>query len=201
MTERNIRLEELYREILLLTDPSYAEDLDSVLHLVGTPYRMAKMSEELFSSYAPGALDGLVKSFRTFPASGVGSLIVEGPISYSSTCSHHGLPFFGEAYVGYIPKKRLVGASKLARVVEFYSRMYQVQERMTNQIAEFIFAKADPEFVAVLLRGQHTCMQSRGVKSGANLITTAIRPLPSKKRHGKILVEFFQKIDILQGAK
>jgi GTP cyclohydrolase IA len=149
------------------------------LDLKNTPSRMARMMiEELLSSYQPGAKDRLVKSFTTFPVQKTryGSLVVVKDIPYASLCAHHGIPFFGRVHVGYIPNETLAGLSKLPRVVKFFSAKYQMQERFTDEIADFLVERLEPLGVLVVVTGVHLCMAMRGVSAvGAETKTVSVR--------------------------
>lgn len=155
-----------------------SEGLCGALDLVNTPGRVAKMyEEEVLSSYRPGAEEALVKSFTTFPSVS-DDMIVIGPTPFASTCAHHMLPFVGDAWVGYIPNSHIVGLSKVARVVDFYARMLQVQERMTSQVADFIATRLEARAVVVQVHARHMCMEIRGVrKPGVVTKTSALRGL------------------------
>jgi len=100
-------------------------------------------------------------------------MIVQKDIDFFSLCEHHLLPFFGKAHVGYIPHHKIVGVSKLARLVNVYARRLQVQERLTNQIATIIMEKLDPLGVAVVVEAEHLCMRMRGVEKQNSLIITS----------------------------
>lgn len=134
-----------------------------------TPNRVARMYAEMLSSLGQEP-EGLLDT--QFDES-YDEMIVLRDIPFASMCEHHFLPFIGKAHVAYIPGRRIVGLSKLARVVEFYARLPQVQERMTRQIAEFIQNKLEPQGVAVILEAQHSCMTMRGIKKpGASMVTS-----------------------------
>lgn len=100
-------------------------------------------------------------------------MIVQKDIDFFSLCEHHLLPFFGKAHVAYIPHHKLVGISKLARLVDVYARRLQVQERLTNQIANIIMEKLDPLGVAVVIEAEHLCMRMRGVEKQNSMIITS----------------------------
>jgi GTP cyclohydrolase I len=103
-------------------------------------------------------------------------MVTVGPIPFYSLCEHHIVPFFGDAWVSYIPKGTVVGLSKLARVVDAYARRFQVQERLTEQVADAVWTHHDPVGVGVIVRARHLCMEMRGVrKPGAATTTTALR--------------------------
>ncbi len=137
-----------------------------------TPNRVARMFEELTAGYAEDASEHLKKTFKE---SGSG-LVIEKDIAFSSTCEHHLMPFFGKVYIGYIPNGKVVGLSKLARVVEVYAKRLQLQERMNAQIADAILENLSPIGVIVAIEAEHTCMTARGVKKfGSKTFTVAER--------------------------
>jgi len=144
---------------------------DANLH--GTEWRVARAFHHLFSGLQPGAEPVL----RTFPnPEGYSEAVAVTDIPFHSICAHHFLPFFGTAHVAYVPRERLVGLSKLARVVDFYARRPQLQERMTEQVAELLQARLDPAGVLVVVQARHFCMEMRGVqKPGASTTTRAVR--------------------------
>jgi GTP cyclohydrolase I len=100
-------------------------------------------------------------------------MIVLKELDFFSLCEHHILPFFGKAHVAYLPKNRIVGISKLARLVEVYARRLQVQERMTTQIANILMEELDPQGVAVVLQAEHLCMRMRGVEKQNSVVVTS----------------------------
>ena len=139
-----------------------------------TPQRVAEMYTELFSGLDADPKAELLVGFEE----GYEEMVVLKDIPFYSMCEHHLLPFYGVAHVGYIPSGdgRVVGISKLARVVEIFARRPQLQERMTQQIADTIFEALQPDGVAVVIQAEHLCMIMRGIKkSGTNVITSAVR--------------------------
>src|SRR4051794_33236278 len=124
-----------------------------------------------------GLAEGAEPSITTFPNDeGYSEMVTVQDIPFYTVCAHHFLPFFGRAHVAYIPKDRIVGLSKLARVVEFYARRPQIQERMTEQIIEFLARTLDPLGTMVVIDANHLCMEMRGIKKpGATTTTSAIR--------------------------
>ena len=120
---------------------------------------------------APAAFDA-----TTFPNDvGDDELVVARSIPFHSLCEHHLLPFVGVAHVGYLPGHRIVGLSKLARVVEFFARSLQVQERLTTQVADWLQTELQPKGVGVVIEAEHLCMSLRGVqKQGATTVTSAL---------------------------
>ena len=137
-----------------------------------TPMRVARMYAEVFS----GLHESPREHLRTFFTEQYDELVVLRDISFNSMCEHHLLPFAGKAHVAYLPDGRIVGISKLVRVVEAYARRPQVQERMTNQIAELLMEELHAKGVAVIIQATHLCMTCRGVKkSGTIMVTSALR--------------------------
>lgn len=125
-------------------------------------------------------------TFRTFPNPGYDEIILLRDVDFASLCSHHLLPFTGKAHVGYLPEDRICGISKLARVVDKYASRPQVQERMTEQIAQFIMDELEPRGCMVVVEGQHECMRIRGVsKPNSVMVTSAIRGEFHRKPHLK----------------
>jgi GTP cyclohydrolase I len=142
--------------------------------MVGTPRRIAEMYVELFMGIGVDPKEELAVGFEE----GHHEMVIIKDIPFYSLCEHHLLPFYGMAHIGYIPKGRVVGASKLARVVEILSKRPQIQERLTTQIAETIMEALEPNGVAVVIQAEHMCMTLRGVKKpGSNIITSANRGL------------------------
>ena len=142
--------------------------------LAGTPERVAEMYAELFMGLGKGPEEELTVGFEI----GHREMVVLRDIPFYSMCEHHLLPFYGVAHIGYIPNKegRIVGISKLARVVEIIAKRPQIQERMTTQIADAIDEAIRPEGVAVVIQAEHLCMIMRGIKKpGSNVITSALR--------------------------
>ncbi len=140
--------------------------------LKGTPRRIADMYAELFTGLGVDPKKELVISFDE----GHHEMVILKDIPFYSMCEHHFLPFYGVAHVGYIPKGRVVGASKLARAVEILARRPQIQERLTTQIAETVVEALAPSGVGVVIQAEHMCMTLRGVKKpGSKIVTSAMR--------------------------
>jgi GTP cyclohydrolase I len=140
-----------------------------------TPLRVAKMYAELLEGYEQD-LKTVLNGAMFDVEYGEGEMIVVGDIPYSSMCEHHMLPFVGVAHVAYLPGAKVVGLSKIPRIVDMYARRLQVQERLTNEIADALVEAIDPEGVMVMVEGQHSCASLRGVKKhGVNMSTTAQR--------------------------
>lgn len=163
------RLEELVRDQLI----EIGEDPDRE-GLQRTPLRVAKAMDYLTSGYTT-SLDEVVND-AIFDAEGASEMVVVRDVEYYSMCEHHMLPFFGKATVAYLPKGKIIGLSKIARIVDVYARRLQVQERLTNQVADAMIEILDPHGVGVVMEGKHLCMMMRGVqKQESNMVTSAMR--------------------------
>lgn len=138
--------------------------------LIDTPKRVVKSWSDLYKGYSmePEQVLG-----TTFASEGYDQVVLLKDIEMFSTCEHHMLPFFGRAHVAYIPGKRVVGLSKLARLVECYSRRLQIQERLTQDIATAIEKVLKPKGVAVIIEAKHFCMVARGVNKQHSTMTTS----------------------------
>lgn len=138
-----------------------------------TPERVARMYEEVFSGLSEDPHEHL----KLFDEKGNDELVVVRDIPLYSMCEHHLLPFVGKAHIAYIPTDgKIIGLSKLARIVNVYAKRPQVQERLTTQIADFLYEELEAKGVAVLIQAEHLCMTMRGVKSaGAMTQTSALR--------------------------
>lgn len=152
-------------------------------HLQATPGRMARAYAELFT---PRAFD-----LTTFPnEEGYDELVLARRIPLRSVCEHHLLPFVGVAHVGYLPGDRILGLSKLARIVEHFSRRPQVQERLTKQVADWLTQQLQPKGVGVVIEAEHTCMTLRGVQAvGTTTVTSTL--LGSLREDARSRQEFF----------
>lgn len=140
--------------------------------LADTPDRIARMYTELFAGMAEEPSVPLSRVFTVENS----EMVLEKDIVFYSMCEHHMLPFYGKAHVAYIPNGKVVGLSKLARTVEIYARRLQVQERMTNQIADAVMEHLKPGGVMVVLEAEHLCMTMRGVKKpGSKTVSIATR--------------------------
>lgn len=140
--------------------------------LIETPERIAQMCEELFAGYESSAAEHLG---RTFSSKQTG-LVVEKDITFYSVCEHHLLPFYGKVHIGYIPDGRVVGLSKLARTVEVYARRAQIQEQLTDQIADAVMDILEPRAVLVMIEAEHMCMTMWGIKKpGSKTVTISTR--------------------------
>lgn len=136
-----------------------------------TPSRVTRAFEEFFGGYAQDPADFLAKTFEE--VGGYDEMILLRGIRFESHCEHHMAPVIGQAWVGYVPNGRVVGISKLARVVDVFARRLQVQEKMTAQIADTIDQILQPKGVAVVVKATHHCMTTRGVhKADTDLVTS-----------------------------
>jgi GTP cyclohydrolase I len=161
------RIRAAIREILL----AIGEDPDRE-GLVDTPDRVARMYAELFCGMHK---DPRVLLQKTFTQK-YDEMVLEKDIGFESICEHHLLPFLGKAHVAYLPNGRIVGLSKLARVIELLSKRPQVQERMTEEIADLLMEELEPRGVGVILEASHTCMTIRGIRKADSLcVTSAMR--------------------------
>ncbi|MGI8824698.1 MAG: GTP cyclohydrolase I FolE [Chloroflexota bacterium] len=138
--------------------------------LVDTPQRVARMYAEVFSGIGEDPLAILTTGFEE----GHDEMVVARDIPFFSMCEHHFLPFYGVAHIGYIPRGRIVGISKLARVADVLARRPQLQERLTTQIADAVDQGVQPMGVGVVLEAEHLCMVMRGVKKPGSRIVTSV---------------------------
>ncbi len=140
--------------------------------LLETPDRIARMYHEIFKGYDMDPEEILSKRFKVENS----EMVLEKDITFYSMCEHHMLPFFGHVHIAYIPNNEVVGISKLARVTEVFASRLQIQEKMTNQIADAIDTYLKPRGVMVVVEAEHTCMTMRGVKKpGSKTVTIATR--------------------------
>jgi GTP cyclohydrolase I len=166
--ERADRIADHFKEIMRVLDL----DLDDP-HLRETPARVGRMYLEIFR----GLKDQSEPTVTCFPNTDeYRNMVIVRDIEFFSVCSHHMIPFFGKAHVAYIPNERIVGLSKIARMVEFYARRPQLQERLTEQVIDFLVDKLEPAGAIAVLEARHLCMEMRGVeKPGALTTTSALR--------------------------
>lgn len=151
----------------------YAGDDPTREGLLDTPSRVTKAYKEWFAGYSQDPREILSRTFSE--SNGYDEIILLSNIDFQSHCEHHMVPIIGVAHVGYLPKDRVVGISKLARIVELYSKRLQIQEKMTRQIADAISEELAPLGVAVVIEAQHHCMTTRGVrKSNVTMTTSAM---------------------------
>lgn len=143
-----------------------------------TPRRVAKSLAELTSGY--GKTLGDVVGNGVFPSNSMG-MVLQKDIEFQSLCEHHMLPFYGTVSIAYTPKDKIIGLSKLGRIVDLYAKRLQVQEHLTEEVAKAIVTILDPEFVAVQIRANHMCMVMRGIKKqGGETITQSWKGVKSQ---------------------
>ena len=163
------------------------DDLDRP-GLLETPARVVSAWKEWCSGYGKDP-SSIFKSFED-GAEDYDQMILVKEIPFYSHCEHHLAPIFGRIAIGYIPDGRVVGLSKLSRLVDIYARRLQVQERLTNQIAEALYTHLKPKGVAVMVSARHLCMESRGInRTGSITVTTALRGV--LRTEAKALSEFY----------
>lgn len=184
------KIEKAVREILSAIGEDPARD-----GLRDTPGRVARMYEEILSgcNEDPGA--HLKTTFRE----NYNEIVILKEIPFYSMCEHHMMPFSGKAHIAYLPSGKIVGLSKLARLVEGFARRLQVQERLTCQIADTLMEKLHPRGVAVLLEASHSCMTMRGVKKpGSVMVTSALRGhfMKDHASRDEVWAHFYQKHDL-----
>ena len=137
-----------------------------------TPGRIARMCEELYGGMEEDASVHLSKTFSVDSS----EMVIEKDITFYSTCEHHILPFYGKVHIAYIPDRKVVGLSKLARTVEVFARRLQLQEQLTGQIADALMESMQPKGALVMIEAEHMCMTMRGIKKpGSRTITLARR--------------------------
>jgi len=159
--------------------------------LIDTPKRVALAYEDWFRGYGEDPIQFLQRTFEE--VEGYDELIVLRDITFESHCEHHMAPIIGIAHVGYLPDKKVVGISKLARVVETFARRLQVQEKLTAQIANCIESVLKPRGVGVVIDAVHQCMTTRGIhKSGVSMVTSQM--LGSFRKDARTRAEFLQMI-------
>lgn len=158
--------------------------------LLKTPERVEKAWQYLMRGYKQDVKS--VVNGAVFQAESDDMIIVRN-IEFFSMCEHHMLPFFGRCYVGYIPKKKILGVSKIARIVDMFARRLQIQERLTRQVADTIMECVDAEGVGVVCEAQHLCMQMRGVEKQHSVMTTSAM-LGSFRKENETRMEFLKLI-------
>ena len=161
--------------------------------LLDTPKRVVKAYSDWFSGYGDDPRAYLERTFEE--VAGYDELIVLRDIEFESHCEHHMAPIIGKAHIGYLPDGKVVGISKLARVVETYARRFQVQEKLTAQISDTINEVLQPRGVGVVIEGAHECMTTRGVhKRGVSMITSKM--LGTFREDARTRAEFLRFIDV-----
>ena len=179
-----LKIEQLVGELLVAIGEDGGRE-----GLVETPRRVAEAYEALFSGYLKKPEDALT----VFDGESYDEMIVAKNIEFYSQCEHHMLAFFGKVHIGYIPDGKIIGLSKLPRLVEIYSRRLQNQERLTSQIAHALMDLLKPKGVGVVLEAQHLCMMSRGVEKQNSVVITSTQ-LGLFKKNDKTRAEFLQLI-------
>ena len=188
---RRSEVEAAFRTIIRWTGDNPERD-----GLIETPSRVARAFEEFFIGYSQNPVEILKKTFEEIE--GYDEMIVLRAIRFESHCEHHLAPIIGRAHVGYMPTNRVVGISKLARVVDGFARRLQVQEKLTAQIAHCIQETLQPTGVAVVIDASHECMTTRGVhKRGVSMVTSQM--LGSFRDDVRTRNEFLQFIGIRSG--
>ncbi len=166
--------------------------------LIDTPARVANAYKDWFSGYAENPREELRRTFEE--VAGYDEMVVLRDIEFSSHCEHHMAPIIGRAHVGYLPTNRVVGISKLARVVDIFARRLQVQEKLTSQIAHCIEDVLKPRGVGVVIDASHECMTTRGVnKTGVSMISSQM--LGTFRTDARTRSEFLRFIDIDAGRR
>lgn len=172
---------------------SWAGDDPAREGLLDTPKRVVNAYSDWFSGYGDDPRAYLERTFEE--VAGYDELIVLRDIEFESHCEHHMAPIIGKAHIGYLPDGKVVGISKLARVVETYARRFQVQEKLTAQIADTILEVLQPRGVGVVIEGAHECMTTRGVhKRGVSMITSKM--LGTFREDARTRAEFLRFIDV-----
>jgi len=190
------KIEEFSPEVLNTLASSYTSILEQVGEdvtregLEKTPMRAAKANLFLTQGYQMNAVD-IINSAK-FKES-YSEMVIVKDIEYFSLCEHHMLPFFGRAHVAYVPKGKVIGLSKIPRIVDMFAHRLQVQERMTQQIAEFIQEVVNPWGVGVVVEGQHLCMMMRGIKKEQAKMTTSAM-LGGFRKRLETRMEFLNRI-------
>ena len=188
--EINKNIEKLTKKILKEIGEDPARE-----GLQKTPFRVAKSWNFLTSGYRQN-IDKLVN--KAIFHEDYDEMVLIKDIEYYSLCEHHLLPFFGRAHVAYIPNGKIIGLSKIPRIVDLFSRRLQVQERMTQEIADTIDSVLEPKGVAVVVEGQHMCMQMRGVQNKNSYATTS-HMLGIFRKDAKTRKEFLDLVDLNKG--
>ena len=158
--------------------------------LVRTPERVARAYQEILAGYQTDPVELVNGALFNVDYD---EMVIVKDIEYYSLCEHHMLPFFGKAHVAYVPKGRVIGLSKIPRIVDMFAHRLQVQERMTQQIAEFIQEVINPWGVGVVIEGQHLCMMMRGIKKEQAKMTTSAM-LGGFRKRLETRMEFLNRI-------
>lgn len=159
--------------------------------LIGTPNRVARAYQEFFAGYGEDPVEMLQRTFEE--TDGYDEMVLLKDIRLESHCEHHMVPIIGKAHIAYLPGSRVVGISKLARVMEIYAKRLQIQEKLTAQVANTLFEVLQPRGVAVVIEAAHQCMTTRGVKkSGVTMVTS--RMLGGFRNNTNLRNEFLSMI-------
>jgi len=171
------RIEKAVREILLAVGENPRRE-----GLKATPVRVAEMYAELLAGMNDDPRENLKSVFKEK----YDEIVLLREIPFYSICEHHLMPFIGHAHVAYLPKGSVLGVSKLARIVDCFARRLQVQERLTDQIADFLMESLKPQGVAVVLEASHSCMTIRGIKKpGSVMVTSSLRGIFKKDQRSR----------------
>ncbi|PKO73118.1 MAG: GTP cyclohydrolase I FolE [Betaproteobacteria bacterium HGW-Betaproteobacteria-17] len=164
--------------------------------LLDTPARVVRAYEEFFAGYSEDPVQLLSRTFGE--VDGYDEMVVMTDIRFESHCEHHMVPIIGKAHIAYLPDRRVVGISKLARLVDLYAKRLQIQERMTVQIADTLNDVLQPKGVAVVIEGSHQCMTTRGIhKRGVSMVSSKM--LGSFREDARTRAEFLRFIDVENG--
>jgi GTP cyclohydrolase IA len=145
--------------------------------LIDTPARVARSYDKLFSGYDKDPADVVT----VFDNEGYDEMVIARDIEFYSFCEHHMIPFFGKAHIGYIPNDKIIGVSKMPRILEIFARRLQNQERLTSQVADSLMELLQPKGVGVVIEAKHLCMMARGVeKQNSMMVTSTVRGLFKK---------------------
>lgn len=186
--ESTLSIPEVVRQLLKLIDPDPER-----IALKKTPQRFAKTITELTAGYAMDPKT--IANGAVYPAKKTHSLIVVNNIAFYSLCEHHLLPFFGKVHIGYIPNKKIIGLSKIPRIVQVFSRRLQLQERLIEEIARSLEEILEPLGIGVIARARHMCLEMRGAKAKNSEMLTSfysgkMRERPSLRK------EFFNLLSL-----
>jgi len=184
-TETTNQLADHYKKILELVGEDPTRE-----GLVRTPERVARAYQEILAGYQTDPVQLVNGALFNVDYD---EMVIVKDIEYYSLCEHHMLPFFGKAHVAYVPKGRVIGLSKIPRIVDMFAHRLQVQERMTQQIAEFIQEVINPWGVGVVIEGQHLCMMMRGIKKEQAKMTTSAM-LGGLRKRLETRMEFLNRI-------
>ncbi len=187
--ENKITEEQMYKNIRQIL--SYIGEEPSREGLKETPRRIVQSWKKLFCGYSQNPQSVL----KTFTEGSCDEMVILKDIEFYSMCEHHFMPFFGTISIGYLPNKKVIGISKLARLVEIYARRLQIQEKLVAQIADSLMENLHPLGVMVVCKARHMCICSRGVeKHNAEMITSALRGVFNKHEVRQEFLQFVQKV-------